>query len=77
MSRHSHHPHPRRRATQWCSCRGRREPVEWLGQTKAQNSSSVACTPACEMLDGVASRAARGVAPPFSHLSSCARASIS
>ncbi|KAL3726254.1 hypothetical protein ACJRO7_031181 [Eucalyptus globulus] len=65
MSRHSHHPHRRSRATQWCSCRGRRELVEWLGQTKAHNSSSVACTPACEMLDGVASLAACGVAAAF------------
>lgn len=65
MSRHPHHPHPEKRATQWCSCKGRRELVEWLGPAKALNSSGVACTLACEMLDGVASRVVRGVAAAF------------
>ncbi|KAL3726251.1 hypothetical protein ACJRO7_031178 [Eucalyptus globulus] len=65
MTRHSHHPHPRRCANRWCPCKGRRERVEWLGQTKAQNSGGVACTPACEKRDGVARWVGRGVAAAF------------
>ncbi|KAF8034248.1 hypothetical protein BT93_C0516 [Corymbia citriodora subsp. variegata] len=65
MNRHSHHPHSQRCATRRCTCKGRRELVEWLGQTKAQNSSGIGCTPPSEMLDGVASRVARGVAAAF------------
>lgn len=65
MSRQSRDPRPRRRATRWCPYKGRCVLVEWLGQTKAQNSSSITFTPACEMLDGVASSVVRGITGAF------------
>ncbi|KAI3423163.1 uncharacterized protein J3R85_011290 [Psidium guajava] len=65
MTTHSHRPHPGRRASGCCSCNGRRALLEWLRLTRARNSSRIACTPACEMLDGVASWVVHGIATAF------------